>query len=43
MQKNYIIFRDSLQENKSSLAVIFMPIYTKYPKTICITSADDCA
>ena len=41
MQKNYIIFRDRLQENKSSLAVIFMPIFKeddtmakrkKYPK-----------
>ena len=41
MQKNYIIFRGRLQENKSSLAVIFIPIFKeddimpkrkKYPK-----------
>ena len=41
MQKNYIIFRGRLQENKGSLAVIFIPIFKeddtmakrkKYPK-----------
>jgi len=41
MQENYIIFRGRLQENKGSLAVIFMPIFKeddtmakrkKYPK-----------